>query len=135
MLSLGYGRSPFHDFEIYRRVVVGLDEDDIQLFLKQFNSNFIRYEIPTGVHSIKDTSGAVYTMGENGKTPQDKYEDFSMKTKPVLTRIGGNFGTLRFDEKSFVIILLGFTSYWAYKPTNATPADSPRVYTSEKIIN
>ena len=124
MLSLGYGRSPFHDFESYRGVILGLDEDDVQLFLKQFNSNFIRYEIPTGVHSIKDTSGAVYTMGDNGKTPQIKYDDFSMKTKLILTCIGGTFGTFRFDEKSFLNILLGFTSYWENKPTNATPAVS-----------
>ena len=35
MLLMGYGRSLFRDFESYRRIVVGLTEDDVQLFLKQ----------------------------------------------------------------------------------------------------
>ena len=32
---MGYARSPIRDFESYFRIVVGLDEDDIQLILKQ----------------------------------------------------------------------------------------------------
>ena len=35
MLLMGYARSPFPDYERYLRVVVGLDEDGIQLGLKQ----------------------------------------------------------------------------------------------------
>ena len=31
ILLMGYARSPFRDFESYFRIVVGLDEDDIQL--------------------------------------------------------------------------------------------------------
>ena len=42
------------------------------------------------------------------------------------------FGTLRFDEKSFSNMLLSFTPYWGYKPTNAINADFPGTYTSEK---
>ena len=38
---LGYARSPFRDFESYLRIVVGLDENDNQLILKQCNSNFV----------------------------------------------------------------------------------------------
>ena len=53
-----------------------------------------------------------------------------MKTKLSLTRFGGTFGTLRFDENSFLNTFLSFTSYWDYKPTNAIHADSPGVYTS-----
>ena len=34
-LLMGYARSPFREFEGYLRNVVGLDEDDIQLILKQ----------------------------------------------------------------------------------------------------
>ena len=34
MLLLCYARSPFRDFESYLRIVVGLDENDIQLILK-----------------------------------------------------------------------------------------------------
>ena len=50
-----------------------------------------------------------------------------MKTQPILTLFGGTFGTLKFNANSFFSTLLGFTSYWDYKPTNA--------YTSEKILN
>ena len=35
ILLLGYNRSLFRDFEIYLRIVVGLEEEDIQLILKQ----------------------------------------------------------------------------------------------------
>ena len=45
ILLMGYARSPFRDFENYLRVVVGLHENDIQLILKQYNSNFVTYEL------------------------------------------------------------------------------------------
>ena len=35
ILLMGYARSPFRDFESYLRIVVGSDEDDIRLILKQ----------------------------------------------------------------------------------------------------
>ena len=35
ILLKGYARSPVRDFESYLRIIVGLDEDDIQLILKQ----------------------------------------------------------------------------------------------------
>ena len=38
---MAYARSPFRDFESYLRIVVGLDENDIQLILKQYNSKFV----------------------------------------------------------------------------------------------
>ena len=56
-----------------------------------------------------------------------------MKTKLISTRFG-TFGTFRFDQKSFFNSLISFTS-WDYKPTYVPHADSPGVYTSEKIIN
>ena len=37
MLLMGYARSPFRDFESYLAIVIGLDEDDIQLILKQYS--------------------------------------------------------------------------------------------------
>ena len=42
---MGYARSLFRDFESYLRIVVGLDEDDIRLTLKQYNANFVTYEL------------------------------------------------------------------------------------------
>ena len=44
MSLMGYGRSPFGDFESYFRIVVGLDEKDIHLGLKEYNSNFENQE-------------------------------------------------------------------------------------------
>ena len=58
-----------------------------------------------------------------------------MKTKLVLTRFRGTFGTLRSDDESFFYNLLGFIPFWDYKPTIAVHADSPVVYTSDKILN
>ena len=131
---MGYARSPFRDFESYLRILVGLDEDDIQLILEQYSSNFVTYEIPHGIYSIKDISDAVYTMGDHDGTLQDECDDISMKTKLISTRFGGTFGTLRFNEKSFFSTLLGFTPSWDFKPTNAIHVDSPGVYTGEKKL-
>ena len=133
MLLMGYGRLPFRYFERHLRIAVGLDENDIQLILRHNISNFIKYEIPPGVYSIKDASGAVYTMGDQERTLYYKYDNSSLKTDSILTRFGVTFGTLSFDEKSFPITLLGFKLYGDYKPAIAIPADSPVVYTTEKI--
>ena len=50
---MGYARSPFRDFENSPRIVVGLDEDDIQLILKQYSSNFVTYELSRGFTQLK----------------------------------------------------------------------------------
>ena len=105
-----YARSPFRDFECYLGIVAGLDEDDFQLILTHYNSNFVTYKFP-GIYSIKDFSEAVYTMGDHEGTLKIEYDDTSMKTKLILTRFGGTFGTLRFDERSFFKTFLGFTPY------------------------
>ena len=63
---------------------------------------------------------------------ETEYDDMSMKTDIILTRFSGAFVTLRFDGASCSETLLGFTSNWAYKPTNAFHADSPGVYIIEK---
>ena len=48
ILLMGYARSPFRDFESYFRIVVGLEEDDIQLIFKQYNEKFITSELDPG---------------------------------------------------------------------------------------
>ena len=132
---MGYARSPFRNFESYLRNVDGLDEDDIQLILKQYISNFVTYELTPGIYSIQDISKVVFSKGDHEGTIRFEYDDINMKTELLLTRFGSTFGTLRFDEKSFFHILLCFTPYWDYKPTNAIHADSSGVYTSEKTFN
>ena len=135
ILLMGYARSLFRDFESYLRIVVGLEEDNIRLILKQFNEKFITYELDPGNYTIEDPKKAVYLLGDHEGTLQIEYDDdLDKKVKLILTQFGGTFGTLRFDEKSFFHTLLGFEPYWDYKPTNAIHADTPGVYTNDKII-
>ena len=134
ILLMGYARSPFRVSEKYLRIVVDLDEDDIQSHIKLYISNFVTYEkVAPGIYPIRDVSEVVCTMGNHGKTLENKYGDISLKTKPILTRFGGTFGMLKFNAKSVFITFFSFTPYWDYKPTNTTHIDSPGVYTSEKI--
>ena len=56
---MGNARSQFWSFESYLMVVVGLDENYIQLILKHYSSIFVTYKTTLGIYSIKDISGAV----------------------------------------------------------------------------
>ena len=91
--------------------MVGLVERDFQLILKQCNSNFVTYKLNPGIYTIEDISKVVYPMGDHERTLEIKDDDISKKTKLFLTRFGSTFGTLRLDEKSFFITLLGFTPF------------------------
>ena len=129
ILLLRHAQSPFPDFGSYLGVVVGLDEDESDVFLKKLLSYFFTYEISRGIYINKDFSEDVYTMGDHEGTLQIICNVVSMKTKLILTRFGLKFDTLRFSEKSFLDASLGFTPYWDYKPTIAIHSDSVGVYT------
>ena len=133
-LLVHFARSPFRDFESCLRIVVGLDEDDIQLILKQYNVNFVTYELNPGNYTIEDLQKSVYPLGDHEGTLQIEYDDLNKKVKLILTRFGSTIGTFRFDEKSFFHTILGFDPYWDYKTTNAIHADAPGVYTTDKIV-
>ena len=45
ILLFGYRASSIRDFESYLRLIVGLDLEDVQLILKEYNSHFITYEV------------------------------------------------------------------------------------------
>ena len=105
----------------------------MQLILKQYKSNFVTYDLSPVFNTIKDIAEAVYIMLDHKGTLQNEYDGVTMKTKLILKRSGGTFGTLIFDEKSFYNTLLNFSPHWIYKRTNAIHVDSPGVYTSEKI--
>ena len=139
LLLLDYGRSLFRDFESYLRIVVGLDEEDIQLILKEYNSHFITYELTPGIYTIQDISDAIQTFSGHKEIIEIEYDDISMKTKIILkfkNNEKGLFalGTLRFDDRSFFHTFLVFTPYWDYKPTNSNRDGIPGVYTSNKIL-
>ena len=42
-----------------------------------------------GVYSIKKFPEVVYTIGDLERTLTIKFDDISMKTKPILRRLGG----------------------------------------------
>ena len=87
MLLMGYARYLFRDFESHLRNVVGLDEDHMQLILKQYNANFVTYILDLGIYSIEDNSKVFYTMRDHKGTLQIEYDDISMKTKPSFEMI------------------------------------------------
>ena len=102
MLLMGYDQSPFQKFHRFFRMVVGLDEEDVQLILKQFNSKIVTSEVSPGIYSMKEHSEVVYTMCDHEGTLEIKHDDFSMEAELTLTRLGWIFGTLRLDEKCSV---------------------------------
>ena len=68
ILLMGYARSPFRDFESYLRIVIGLEEDNIRLILKQYNEKFVTYELDPGNYPIEDLQEAVYPLGDHENT-------------------------------------------------------------------
>ena len=49
-----YKRSIFQDFESFLRTEVDLVKNDIRLVLDETSSNFITYELQTGIYTFKD---------------------------------------------------------------------------------
>ena len=104
ILLTGYANSSFRDFESYLRIIIGLEEDDIQLISKQYNEKFVSYELDPGNYAIEDIQKAVYPLGNHEGSLKIEYDDLNKKVKLILTRFGSTFETLRFDEKSFFIL-------------------------------
>ena len=131
ILLLNYSRSQLRDFESYLRIRVGLDEEDIQLILKEYNSHFITFEVSPGIYTIQDISEIINTFSGHNEVIEIEYNDVSMKTKTILkykdSRENFGLGALRFDKKSFFHTLLGHDPYFDYKV--------PGVYTSDKFLN
>ena len=139
MLLIGYCASSFRDFESYLRLVIGLDKQDIQLILKEYNSHFITYQLTPGIYTIQDISDAIETFSGHEVTIELVYDDITKRVTIVLKFKDGKkkfaLGTLRFDKQSFFHTLLGFSPYWDYKPNNSNHVLIPGVYPSDKIIS
>ena len=105
--------SSFRRFESYLRFLNSLDENDIQLFLKQYNSNFITYKIPPCVYTFKKlpevSSRAFKNDFEIGSLQPNHRQDRSsliiiesgnitLITKLILRY---EIKVLRFDKRSF----------------------------------
>ena len=115
ILLFGYSASSFRDFGSYLRLIVGLDEEDIQLILKEYNSHFITYELTPGIYTIQDISDAIQTFSGHEETIQLECDDISMRATIVLKfkneKMKFALGTLRFDNQCFFHTLLGFSPY------------------------
>ena len=103
------------------------------MILKQYNANFVTYEIDPASYTIGDLQEAVCPPGDHEGTLQTEYDDLNKKTKFILVHFGSTFGTLRLDVKSFYHSLIGFTPFWDYKPTSAFHTNSPGVYSNDKF--
>ena len=112
LILVGYSRSLFRDFESFLRIVVGLDEEDIQLILKEYNSHFITYELTPGKYTIQDISDTNHTFSGHSEIIKIEYDELNKKTKIILdftnNRIAFGLGTLRFDESSFFSYFIRF---------------------------
>ena len=118
--------------------MIGLDEEDIQLILQEYNSHFITYELTPGIYLIQDISDAIQTFSGHEETIQLENDDISMRATIILKfkneKMKFAWGTLRFNKQSFFHTLLGFSPYWDYKPSNSNHVLIPGVYPSDKII-
>ena len=61
------------------------------MILKQYNANFVTYELYPGNYIIEDLQEAVYPLGDHEGTLQIEHDDLNKKTKLILNRFGSNF--------------------------------------------
>ena len=83
LLLRDYDQSPFRDFEIYLRIVVGLVEDDIQLILKQYNSKFTTYKISLGAYTFKDLSEVLSRGFKKNMKSEEEYDQIINMTNLI----------------------------------------------------
>ena len=123
----GYLQTPFRDFESHLRNLTGLNEDDIQTILKQYNSKFKTYKISPGVYTFEVPTMLLsrgfgtefqnvhlrldHIHDESDSIPID-CDNVSLITKLTLRP---DITALRFDDKSFFGTILSFSPLWDYK--------------------
>ena len=127
-LFLRYARSTFRHFESYLRILIGLNEDDIQLLLKQYNSKFITHKISPGNCTFEDLSEVLsrsfrklFEITDQIR-PNHKYDksgsiNIDIDNMTLISKLVSRYEVyaLRFDEKSFFNKILGFSQYWDYQ--------------------
>ena len=106
-----YTSSVFQDFESFLRTETDLVEDDIKLVLDEYNSNFITYELDPVIYTFKDKSEALFNILQSeypgpSNVIDIEFDDITRKTKLAVYN---GIIAIRFDEKSFFSIILGFT--------------------------
>ena len=125
----GYPRSVFQDFENYLRTEIDLVEDDIRLFLDEYNSSFDTYEVDPGIYNFKDLSEALFNIlqHENPESSSEIVIEFDDITRKIKLVVNSGIIAVKIDEQSFFSTALGFASGWQYKHYNK--------YTSQKVVN
>ena len=92
--------------------MVGLDEEDVQLILKEYNSHFITFELTPGNYTIQGISDTIHTFSGHSEIVKIECDDLNKKTKIILdfktNRNAFGLGTLRFDERSFFSYFIRF---------------------------
>ena len=78
-----HAQSPFRNFESYLRILIGLDEDDIQLTLKQYNPFSTSSEISPGIYSIKDISEVLSKVFKNNLKSEDEFDRMLNFINPI----------------------------------------------------
>ena len=124
-----YTSSVFQDFESFLRTQIDLVEDVIKLVLDEYNSSFITYELEPVIYTFKDISEALFNIIQSeypvpSNSIDIEYDDITLKTK---LDVKAGIIAIRFDEKSFLSTILGFTPGWDYKHYNK--------YISQKIVS
>ena len=129
---MGYAISPLRDSETYLRILTGLDEDNVQLILKQYNSESITYENSPGIYTFKDLSEVLpkgflkkefdirSQIQPNNKNDTSSSINIECDNKILKTKlfVKHKINAMRFDEKPFFSTILGFSPYWDYKSHN-----------------
>ena len=106
-----YTSSVFQDFESFLRTQIDFVEDDINLVLEEYNSNFITCGLDPGIYTFKDISEALFNILQTEYPGPSNViiiesDDITGKTKLVVR---DGIIAIRFDEKSFFSTILGFT--------------------------
>ena len=126
ILILNYKNLSFRGFESYLRILSSRDQNDFQLILKQYNSKFITYKFPPGVYTFKDLSEVLSKGFKNEfdlrklrlNLKYDKFESNIIENDNVtlITNLILRYDikVLRFNKKSVVKTIFGFSPYWDY---------------------
>ena len=117
--------SSFRDFQSYLRVLGSLDENDIQLILKQDCSKYTTYKIPPGAYTFKDVSIVLSRGFENDfelrvrmqpSHKKDHHDSIHIESDNVtlitILDLKPIIKVLRFDKKPILNTISGFPPYW-----------------------
>ena len=115
ILLKSYLQTTFRDFETYPRISTGLNEHDVQLILRQYNSKFETFKSSPGAYTFKDLAEVlsrgfrtVFKIAElrpdriHFKSGSILINSHNVRSITKLT-LRPDVNALRFDERSFLV--------------------------------